>query len=428
MQIVTVHKGDTVWEIANRFGVRPADVIRVNGLNEKADLVIGQSLVVPTLSGVHVVQSGDTFWSIAQQYHVTVEALQKLNYTVNPQMLSPGTRIYLPQRIKRTIESNGYLQPSTVDRDQQIVRETNMDLTYFTLFSYQVQPNGHFKPLKDSPTLKAINKTKSTPMVSITNFTEGNFSPEVAHSIFTKRQVRERLIANVINLMRIKGYQALNIDFENLREDDRDAYTQFIQLITQRVKRARSSYLVSTALAPKTSAEQKGAWYTAHDYPAHGRIVDFVILMTYEWGWSGGAPMAVSPIPQMRKVLDYATQVIPPNKILMGGSIYGYDWTLPYVKGGPFAKTLSPQGAVNLARVKGAEIHYDQNAEAPYFHYYDGQKKEHVVWFEDARSIQAKFDLIREYRLRGISYWLLGREFPQNWTLLTDNFNIRKLR
>ncbi|SFS54065.1 glycosyl hydrolase family 18 protein [Marininema halotolerans] len=428
MQIVTVNKGDTIWEIANRFGARSSDVIKLNGLSEKAELVIGQSLVMPTPSGVHVVQSGDSLWSIAQQYHVSLEALQKLNQPINPEKLYPGTRIYIPQRLKRTIEANGYLQPDTAERDQQIVRETANDLTYFTLFSYQVQPNGHLKPLKDSSALKAIHPTKSLPMVSITNFTEGNFSPEVAHNIFTKRQVRERLIANVINLMRIKSYKALNIDFENLREDDRDAYTEFLQLITRRVKRARRTYLVSTALAPKTSAEQKGAWYTAHDYGAHGKIVDFVILMTYEWGWSGGPPMAVSPIPKMRDVLDYATDVIPPNKILMGASIYGYDWTLPYQEGGPFAKTLSPLGSVNLARAKGANIRYDKTAQAPYFHYYDENKKEHVVWFEDPRSIQAKFDLVREYRLRGISYWLLGREFPQNWALLRDNFNIRKLR
>jgi spore germination protein len=186
--------------------------------------------------------------------------------------------------------------------------------------------------------------------------------------------------------------------------------------------------LVSTALAPKQSATQVGSWYEGHDYAAHGRIVNFVVIMTYEWGWSGGPPMAVAPIPQVRKVLDYAVTVIPREKILMGAPLYGYDWTLPYIKGGPFAKVVTPKGAIELARREGVAISYDTTAQAPYFRYYDDEGKEHIVWFEDARSMQAKFDLIKEYRLRGISYWVLGREFPQNWALLEDNFMIRKLR
>ena len=57
---------------------------------------------------------------------------------------------------------------------------------------------------------------------------------------------------------------------------------------------------------------------------------DFVILMTYEWGWSGGPPMAVAPINSVRAVINYAVSVIPAKKIMMGMPLYGYDWELPY--------------------------------------------------------------------------------------------------
>ena len=56
----------------------------------------------------------------------------------------------------------------------------------------------------------------------------------------------------------------------------------------------------------------------------------------------------------------------------------------------------------------------------------DASQKQHVVWFEDARSIQAKFDLLKELSLRGVSYWKLGWDFPQNWLLLEDRFQIIK--
>ena len=83
---------------------------------------------------------------------------------------------------------------------------------------------------------------------------------------------------------------------------------------------------------------------------AIGEVVDFVVIMTYEWGYSGGPPMAVSPIGPVRKVLEYAVTEMTPNKIMMGQNLYGYDWTLPYKPGNPFAKALSPQQAIQLAK------------------------------------------------------------------------------
>ncbi|MBO1914085.1 hypothetical protein J4G37_55875, partial [Microvirga sp. 3-52] len=107
-------------------------------------------------------------------------------------------------------------------------------------------------------------------------------------------------------------------------------------------------FFVSTALAPKVSAEQKGLLYEAHDYEAHGRIVDFVVIMTYEWGYRLGPPQAISPLNQIKRVLDYAVTVIPRDKIFFGFQIYARDWVLPHVAGTE-AETFSQQEAVRRA-------------------------------------------------------------------------------
>ena len=172
--------------------------------------------------------------------------------------------------------------------------------------------------------------------------------------------------------------------------------------------------------------DRSGRWYTAHDYRVHGEVADFVVIMTYEWGYSAGPPMAVSPIGPVRQVLEYAKTEIPAAKIMMGQNLYGYDWTLPFIRGGAYARAISPQTAIDLARQYHARIEYDSNAQAPFFYYWDASSKQHVVWFEDARSINAKFDLLKELDLRGISYWKLGLDFPQNWLLLGDRFRIGK--
>jgi len=150
-----------------------------------------------------------------------------------------------------------------------------------------------------------------------------------------------------------------------------------------------------------------------------------IVIMTYEWGYSGGPPMAVSPIGPVRDVLEYAITEMPSEKILMGQNLYGYDWTLPF-RPGTVARAVSPQQAIQLAAQNNVPIQYDTQAQAPFFNYRGANGQEHRVWFEDARSIQAKFDLIKELNLRGISYWKLGLSFPQNWLLIAENFDVRK--
>jgi spore germination protein len=111
---------------------------------------------------------------------------------------------------------------------------------------------------------------------------------------------------------------------------------------------------------------------------------------------------------------------------MMGQNLYGYDWRLPYKESNPNAIGVSPQYAIELAKQNNAAISYDEIAQAPYFHYWkDGV--EHVVWFEDARSIEAKFKLIQELGLKGIAYWHLGFSFPQNWALLQQMFHVEHI-
>ena len=134
-----------------------------------------------------------------------------------------------------------------------------------------------------------------------------------------------------------------------------------------------------------------------------------------------------SSIDLVRDVVEYAVSVIPRNKIMMGVPLYGYDWILPYMPGGPWARRVSPQGAIILAARYGVAIQYDTKTQSPFFNYTDAQGVAHVVWFEDARSVQAKYLLVNEYGLRGVSYWVLGQPFPQNWYVLDDMFELVKV-
>ncbi|MGD6874828.1 glycosyl hydrolase family 18 protein [Sutcliffiella horikoshii] len=426
MQIHVVSQGQSLSGIAQAYATTPQDIIEANDLPNPDRLVVGQALVIPIVGRFYFVQQGDTIFSIARRYNITPEQLIDINQLNPTAPLRVGLRLYIPPQPKREAEINAYVEPrgNTVSQElQQSSRNAAPYLTYLAPFSFQVLRDGSLKepPLTNLPAIAAEDNVIL--MMVLTNLEEDGFSDELGRIILTDMQVQNKFLDNVVATAKKYNFKDIHFDFEYLRPADKEAYNTFLRKARDRFK--KEGWLISTALAPKTKADQKGKWYEAHDYKTHGEIVDFVVIMTYEWGYSGGPPMAVSPIGPVREVLEYAITEMPSEKIMMGQNLYGYDWTLPFVQGGEFAKAISPQAAIELAANNNVAIAYDEEAQAPHFNYTkDG--KEHEVWFEDARSIQAKFDLIKELNIRGISYWKLGLPFPQNWLLITDNFNVVK--
>lgn len=134
--------------------------------------------------------------------------------------------------------------------------------------------------------------------------------------------------------------------------------------------------------------------------------------------------MAVAPLPNVRRVVEYALTEIPAEKLWLGIPNYGYDWPLPFRQGVTKATSISNQYALQLALRYGVEILFDDTAQTPWFRYTDEQGVEHEVWFEDARSIYAKLNLISEYRLSGAGYWNMMRPFTQNWQVLASLYQI----
>ncbi len=422
-----MEQGDSLFSVANTYNTSIEALVDANELDTPNNLVIGQSLVIPIVGQFYFVQPGDSLYSIAQRFGMSYQELAQINNFPVNNTLPIGFRLYIPERPTNNITANAYVEPigdSVSPTIENAARKQAPHLTYLAPFSYRVNRDGSLTPPPLDNFQEIAEANNASLMLVVTNLEEGEFSAELGHIILTVQAVQNTLLDTIINTAHAGGYTDVHFDLEFLPPDDRDAYNQFLRRAKERL--SQEGLLMSTALAPKTSATQAGEWYEAHDYGAHGEIADFVVLMTYEWGYSYGPAMAVSPINEVRKVVDYALTEMPPEKILLGQNLYGYDWTLPFEEGGEAARAISPQQAIAIARENNVPIEYDQTAQAPFFTYRDAEGNDHEVWFEDARSIQAKFDMIKELNLRGISYWKLGLAFPQNWLLLEDNFTVSK--
>lgn len=423
MLIYTVKPGDTLAGISRRYGLSPLRIAADNGLSDMSRLVPGQNLLINVDSVRYILDEGQTLFSISQEYGVPLDELIKANPGLNPLNLRPGDTVMIPvarREKRRPILVNGYAYPSINTNSLNCVLPF---LTFLSPFSYKLTPTAELVTPDDSDLIFRAQRSAVMPIMVVTNIFDKGFSTEVLSVILASEELQERLIGNILSELTGKNYYGVNMDIEYIAPDDRDRYNAFLERLAERLH--NEGFIVMSALAPKISADQPGVLYEAHDYAEQGRIVDYVIIMTYEWGYTYGPPLAVSPINEVRRVLDYAVTEIPPEKILMGMPNYGYDWTLPFMRGTP-AQSVSLTQAVDLALRYGVEIQFDEQAQTPYFYYTDNGTQ-HVVWFDDPRSIDAKLQLIDDYRLAGASWWTVNRCYVPNWLVLQNMYETVKL-
>ncbi|MBY0123173.1 LysM peptidoglycan-binding domain-containing protein [Bacillus sp. S/N-304-OC-R1] len=420
-QTYLVQLGDTLAAIARRYGTTIEAIAEANQISGPSIIYIGQVLTIPVI--FHTVKTGETLWQIARNYGTTIEAITEANQITNPSLIYPGLILRIPERARPIIEVNSYTTSSSESGRQEVLNLGRF-FTYLSPFTYSMKEDGTITTRNEEAIIEAARARHVAPKLVLTNFSGNKFNSDLAATILRNPNLQETLLTNVLNTIRAKRYTGLNLDLEYVYPEDRENYNAFLRRAAARLRPEGLS--LSTALAPKISGDQKGLLYEAHDYQAHGEICDFVVLMTYEWGWAGGKPWAIAPINEVQRVLDYAVTVIPRNKIIMGFPLYGRDWNIPWVQG-TFARTVSPQEATRLAAKYGVAIQYDQTYQSPFFRYTDETGQQHEVWFEDARSAQAKFDTVKRYGLRGVSYWVLGSPFPQNWLVQEWNFRVLKL-
>jgi len=423
MTIHTVRQGDTVYQIARQYAVLPAAIVRANGLQDADRLVVGQALIVPTPLMSYVVRAGDTLYKIAQRFGLALQSLLGVNLGVNPERLHIGQVIRLPRLSFGNAIVNGYCYPTISDDN---LTEALKHLSFVSVFSAHVRADGGLTAMQgDTRVVQRAKAAGVRPHMVIANIGEdGSFSSDIARSVLNNPAYQERLLRQCVVVMREKGYTGLDVDFEYVPADAKEGLNAFLA-------RARSwmhdeGWLLCSAIESKTSDNQPGLLYAGFDFTAQGKYNDYVTLMTYDWGYISGPPGPVAPVNEVRKVLEYAVSRIPRDKILMGVPAYGYDWKIPWQQG-TTATVVQSGGAVSIAARNGANIEFDERAQTPFFRYREpgGQRRE--VWFEDARSLLAKYELVREMGIAGVSYWTVNNPFPQNWTLIDNLWRVRRV-
>lgn len=318
---------------------------------------------------------------------------------------------------------NGYAYPSIAS---EVLSDWLPDLSFLLTFSYGMTPEGELIDLDDRAMIETARQGNVESMMVLTSLDQdGRFSDALAKQILENPEAQDRLLENILINLKTKNMAGVDFDLEFIAPENKEQYIEF--LTKAQMKLNAEGYIVTAVLAPKTSDDQRGLFYEGHDYYGIGQAANFALIMSYEWGYTYGPPMAVAPLNKVRQVIEYGVSRVPSNKILMGIPNYGYDWKLPFVKGESRATRISNTEAVEIADRYGVEIQFDETAQSPYFYYTDEEGIEHEVWFEDARSLRAKFELIQEFGLAGMGVWDIMSYFPEGSAVLHEMFQIAKI-
>ena len=422
MDIHVVQPGETIYSIAEKYSVSAARLIQDNGLIASNYLVVGQTIVIVYPKQVYTVQEGDSLISISDSNGITLIQLLRNNpYLSDREFIYPGETLIISYNNNKIIATNGYAYPFI---NKELLRKTLPFLTYLSIFNYRVTAEGDIIGINDTEIIQIARQYGVAPIMLLSTLAETG-SLEVAFSIFYNDALVDRLIDNILNILKTNGYYGLNVPFRYINEESRIIYDKYITKLTNRLN--NEGYPVFVTLNPLTLYNQNEITFDRVNYFDIGQIANGIMILSYNWGYSFGPPAAVTSVFIARNFLDYAVAMIPPNKIYVGLPIIGYDWQLPYEIGVSRANSISTDSAVALAHEVGATIEYDKTSQSPFFKYIDnsyGVPKQHIVWFKDARSVNSIVNSVPEYGFQGVGIWNIMNFFPQMWLVINSQYNI----
>ena len=255
------------------------------------------------------------------------------------------------------------------------------------------------------------------------------FSQEVVHHILHDEKARTRTIKSMVDLCKQYGLWGMQVDFENVHVTDKDALTEFYREAAAALK--KEGFKISIAVVhraeesagPNTYTEwMMENWRGAYDLEALGEIGDFIKIMSYGQHTRRTTPGPSQGLPWLEQVLQYFLQFVPPEKLSLGitTSASHYftvaDTAKYYLNARPLSVGISVQAVDSLIKHHhGDPLKWDDKQKVSYGYIENGGVFEWFFIDNDIRSFEAKLDLVKKYKLRGINNWFSGQDDPKIW-------------
>lgn len=259
------------------------------------------------------------------------------------------------------------------------------------------------------------NGYKVWPMVQ----NAGNGMLNVTSNIMNDYNKRQKLINQIVNYCVKYKLDGINIDFENMKKEDKDMYSRFIIELTPRLK--DMGIVVSVDVTAPDGSE---TWSLCFDRNVIGDVADYIIFMAYDqYGTSSNKSGTTAGYDWVNLSLNkfLKTEEIESNKIILAIPLYTRLWTED--SSGKVVK----QSTVSMKNIdsilpSGVNKQWDDSLKQYYVEYQDGQYTK-KMWIEDEKSLKEKINLINSNNLGGVASWEKGMETDNFWTFLKENLD-----
>lgn len=238
---------------------------------------------------------------------------------------------------------------------------------------------------------------------------------DLTSEILNDYKLREKLISSIVSAVEMYNLDGINLDFENMYESDKDAYSRLVIELAPRLKELGKVLSVDVT-APDGSPD----WSLCFNRNVIGDVADYVIFMAYdqhnqsstEAGTVAGCDWVEANI---NKFLGQ--EGVKPEKIILAMPFYTRVWNV--TDGGLSSSAVDMKSQSTL--IPGdAKITWDDSLKQNLAEY-EKNGRTYKVWMEDAKSLKCKLDLVKKYNLAGGAFWRKDQETSDVWKVINEN-------
>lgn len=255
------------------------------------------------------------------------------------------------------------------------------------------------------------NGYKVWPMVS-----NAEAGIEVTSTIMNSYEERKKLIEKIVSLCVENNLDGINVDFENMKEEDKDLYSRFIIELTPRIKEIGMAISVDV-----TAPDGAPTWSLCFDRHVIGDVADYIVFMAYDqYGKSSDKAGTTAGYNWVKLSLDkfLQTEEIESEKIILGIPFYTRLWTTNS-DGEVISNSTVTMKNIDNVLLSDAKRNWNDELKQYYVEYSDGNNKKEI-WIEDIESLKAKVSLVKENNLAGIGSWKKDMESEEVWQILAE--------
>ena len=260
-----------------------------------------------------------------------------------------------------------------------------------------------------------------------------NFNKEVDQmELLSHTSSRENLTNALVSEALKSGVDGINVDFETISTEVGEHYIQFIRELSVKC-RLNNLVLSVDNYVPKG--------YNEHYHrKEQGIVADYVIVMGYDEHFGGSYESgSVASYNYVKEGIEETIKDVPANKVINAVPFYTRLWKeVPKTEAElaeqagteaadyPLKVTSEAMGMASASKAvsdAGAEVVWDDTLKQNYAEWSGSDGATYKIWLEDATSLEAKLQLMKDNKLAGTAAWKLGFENAEIWELILKYVN-----